>query len=202
MKRAMDLAAATTLLLVLAPVFLGVALLVRINLGRPVLFRQVRPGLSGRPFTIYKFRSMRDAVDSSGQPLPDAERLGRFGRWLRSWSLDEIPQLINIVRGELSLVGPRPLLMEYLPRYSARQAQRHLVKPGVTGLAQVSGRNAISWDERLELDAWYVDNQSLTLDIKILFLTVKRVLTRHGVSEQGQATVRPFEGSRTKGGSQ
>ena len=182
-------------LVVGAPVFLIVAAAVAVDLGTPVLFRQRRPGLGGRPFILVKFRTMRDAVDANGHPRPDAERLTRFGRFLRSSSLDELPELWNVLRGEMSLVGPRPLLMEYLPLYSPEQARRHEVRPGVTGWAQVNGRNALGWAERFALDVWYVDHRSFWLDLKICWLTVLRVVRREGISQAGQATMEPFRGT-------
>ncbi len=194
-KRAVDVMASAGALLVLLPVLLGVAYLVRKNLGSPVLFRQVRPGMHGKPFDMVKFRSMLDATDAQGNVLPDEHRLTAFGRKLRSTSLDELPSLWCVLKGDLSLVGPRPLLMEYLPRYSPEQARRMNVRPGITGWAQVNGRNAISWEEKFKLDVWYVDNQSLWLDIKILFLTVKKVLVRDGISADGEATMPKFTGS-------
>ena len=177
------------------PLLGAVALLVRRNLGTPVVFRQTRPGLHGRPFTLYKFRTMTDARDGEGHLLPDAERLPPFGRFLRSTSLDELPELWNVLRGDMSLVGPRPLLMQYLDRYTPRQARRHQVRPGITGLAQVSGRNALSWEDRFELDVWYVENHSLGLDLKILWQTIAKVFRREGISAQGEATVAEFMGS-------
>ncbi len=194
-KRAIDLVLATVALLVLSPVLFIVALLVRCQLGAPVIFRQERAGLHGRVFTLYKFRTMLDAVDASGQPLPDEVRLTEFGRRLRSLSLDELPQLFNIIRGDMSLIGPRPLLTRYLPRYSPEQARRHEVRPGVTGLAQVSGRNAIGWDERFRLDVRYVDRCSWWLDIRILLRTFACVLQRRGVSSSEHATMPEFMGS-------
>lgn len=188
--------AAGSALLVLSPVLLGVAYLVRKNLGSPVLFRQVRPGMHGKPFEMIKFRTMLDAVDAQGNVLPDDVRLTPFGRFLRSTSLDELPELWNVLKGDMSLVGPRPLLMEYLPLYSTEQARRHEARPGVTGWAQVNGRNAISWDDKFKLDVWYVDNQSLWLDIKIIFLTIKKVLVRDGISAEGEATMSKFTGSK------
>ena len=193
-KRLIDILASLAGLLVLAPVLLLVFLLARIQMGSPVLFRQVRPGMNGKPFMMVKFRTMLDAVDAHGNPLPDDQRLTRLGSFLRSTSLDELPELWNVLKGDMSLVGPRPLLMEYLPLYSPEQARRHEVRPGVTGWAQVNGRNALSWDEKFKLDVWYVDNQSLWLDIKILFLTVKKVLVREGISADGEATMSKFKG--------
>ncbi|MDK9688105.1 sugar transferase [Halomonas sp. LC1] len=195
LKRSFDLSAALCGLVLLAPVLLVVALLVRVNLGSPVLFSQVRPGAGGQPFTMVKFRTMRDAVDNQGNPLPDDQRMTRLGHVLRATSLDELPELWNVLKGDMSLVGPRPLLMEYLPLYSKEQYRRHDVRPGVTGWAQVNGRNALSWDEKFKLDVWYVENRSFWLDIKILLLTVKKVLVRDGISAEGQATMERFRGS-------
>jgi lipopolysaccharide/colanic/teichoic acid biosynthesis glycosyltransferase len=197
LKRAFDLIAAGLALVVLAPVLLLLAVAVGWTMGRPVLFSQVRPGLGGHPFRMYKFRTMRDAVDAEGRSLPDAQRLTRFGRWLRSTSLDELPELFNVLRGEMSLVGPRPLLMQYLPLYSTEQARRHEVRPGITGWAQVNGRNALSWPDRFALDVWYVDHRSLALDIKICILTLWRVVRRDGIAQPGQATMEPFRGNAT-----
>ncbi|MEO0548065.1 MAG: sugar transferase [Pseudomonadota bacterium] len=194
-KRLFDLLVVVCALPLLLPLTLCVALLVRFKLGSPVLFRQVRPGLNSHPFEMIKFRTMRNAVDQNGAPLPDAERMTPFGRMLRALSLDELPELWNVLRGEMSLVGPRPLLMSYLPLYSDTQARRHEVPPGVTGWAQVNGRNALSWEEKFELDVWYVDNRSLWLDIKILFMTVWKVITRDGISAQNEATMPAFRGS-------
>ncbi|MDF2446266.1 MAG: putative sugar transferase [Moraxellaceae bacterium] len=195
LKRLLDISGALVGLIVLGPVVLGVAYLVRKRLGSPVLFVQVRPGLHGKPFRMYKFRTMTDARDADGQLLPDAERLPPFGRWLRASSLDELPELINVLKGEMSLVGPRPLLMDYLPLYTPEQARRHDAKPGITGWAQINGRNAISWDEKFKLDVWYVDHQGVWLDIKIIALTVWRVLRREGISAAGEATMSRFEGT-------
>ncbi|MGO1283404.1 MAG: sugar transferase, partial [Psychrobacter sp.] len=180
----------------LSPVYVITAYKVKKNLGAPVLFRQTRPGLNGKPFEMIKFRTMKDAIDSAGTPLPDSERLTDFGKALRNSSLDELPELWNVVRGDMSLVGPRPLLMEYLPLYSKEQARRHDVRPGITGYAQVNGRNAIGWDKKFELDTWYVDNQSLWLDIKILLKTVKKVVIKDGISADGEATMSKFTGSQ------
>ena len=196
MKRSLDLFASFFAILLFSPLILITGLLIRFKLGSPILFRQVRPGKDGKPFKMIKFRSMLDAVDSDGNVLPDEQRLTRFGKILRSTSLDELPGLWNVVIGDMSLVGPRPLLMEYLPRYSAEQYRRHDVKPGITGWAQVNGRNAISWEQKFELDVWYVDNQSLWLDIKILILTVKKVFVRDGISAEGEATMHKFMGSQ------
>ena len=195
-KRLTDLGIALTALALLWPVLLCLALLVWLKLGVPAFFRQTRPGLHGRPFQLIKFRTMRDAFDAQGKPLPDAERLTRFGRWLRATSLDELPELWNVLKGEMSLVGPRPLLMEYLPLYSVEQARRHEVKPGITGWAQVNGRNALSWEEKFALDLWYVEHQSLWLDVKIIVLTIKKVLMREGISADGEATMPRFTGSQ------
>ena len=194
-KRWLDLVLTVPVLIVLAPLLALVALLVRIKLGSPVLFRQQRPGLHGQPFTILKFRTMIDAYDLQGNLLPDAERLTSFGRFLRSTSLDELPELLNVLRGDMSLVGPRPLLMQYLGRYTPQQMRRHEVKPGITGWAQVKGRNAITWEEKFALDVWYVDHQSLWLDLKIIILTAWKILKREGISQLGQATVEYFQGS-------
>ncbi|MEL7642969.1 MAG: sugar transferase [bacterium] len=194
-KRIFDLLLTTLGLAILSPFLLVLILLVWINHGRPVFFRQVRPGYKAQPFRIFKFRTMRDLYGSDGNLLPDAERLTRFGRFMRSFSLDEIPELFNVLLGDMSLVGPRPLLTSYLPRYSAEQMRRHNVVPGMTGWAQVNGRNALSWPKRLQMDVWYVDNWSFWLDIKILFMTVIKVLKREGISEPGQATVSEFMGT-------
>jgi len=181
-------------LVLLSPLLLLLAVWIRLTMGSPVLFRQTRPGLHGRPFTMYKFRTMTDARDSQGNLLPDEQRLTKFGRFLRSTSLDELPELINVLKGEMSLVGPRPLLMKYLDRYTPEQLRRHEVRPGVTGWAQVNGRNAISWEEKFKLDVWYVDNWNLWLDIKILFLTLVKVFRREGISHGAQATMPEFKG--------
>lgn len=194
-KRLLDIIIAAAALVLLSPVLLLLAWQIRRKLGTPVLFRQVRPGRGGIPFVMYKFRTMRDAEDKNGRPLPDAERLTPFGRKLRAASLDELPELWNVLKGDMSLVGPRPLLMEYLPLYNAEQRRRHLVRPGITGWAQVNGRNAISWPEKFRLDLWYVENRSLLLDIKILFLTVKKVLDRSGINSEGEATAAKFTGN-------
>lgn len=196
MKRLFDLLLSLGGLLVLALPLLLLWVVVRRKLGSPVLFRQVRPGLHGRPFMMVKFRTMTDARGADGELLPDAQRLTAFGRFLRASSLDELPELWNVLRGEMSLVGPRPLLMEYLPLYSPEQARRHEVRPGITGWAQVNGRNAVSWDERFKLDVWYVDHRSLGLDLRILWLTVRKVLVREGISAQGEATMSKFTGNK------
>lgn len=195
MKRVFDLLVGSLALLMLALPLLALAWLIRCKLGSPVLFRQVRPGLQGKPFIMVKFRTMTDECGPDGALLPDAQRLTSFGRFLRASSLDELPELWNVLRGEMSLVGPRPLLMEYLTLYSPDQARRHEVRPGVTGWAQVNGRNAISWEVKFKLDVWYVDNRSLWLDIKILWLTVKKVLVRDGITGAGEATMSTFTGS-------
>lgn len=199
MKRLLDVVVAAGLLIALAPVFVFVALLVATALGRPLLFRQRRPGLASVPFELLKFRTMSNAVDGSGRLLPDERRLGRVGKLIRQLSLDELPQLINVLRGDMSLVGPRPLLMQYLERYSPAQARRHDVKPGITGWAQINGRNALSWEDRFALDVWYVDNRCLWLDLKILALTVLAVVRREGISEQGRATMSEFIGTTAHG---
>ena len=195
-KRLFDILVATTLLLLTLPLMLATALAVRLALGAPVLLRQTRPGKGGIPFIFFKFRTMTEERDGAGRLLPDERRLTPFGRWLRMSSLDELPQLFNVLRGDMSLVGPRPLLMEYLPLYSPLQARRHEVRPGITGWAQVNGRNALSWDERFRLDVWYVDHRSLLLDLRILLLTVLRVFQARGVAQPGQATMTRFTGGR------
>lgn len=193
-KRVLDVVAAGAALVVLSPVLAAAALAVRLRLGAPVLFAQRRPGLGGRPFTMLKLRTMRDATGPDGRPLPDAERLTPLGRFLRASSIDELPELVNVLRGEMSLVGPRPLLMEYLPLYTPEQARRHDVPPGITGWAQVNGRNAISWDEKFRLDTWYAEHCSLGLDLRILFLTVWKIVRREGISQPGHATTEYFKG--------
>lgn len=195
MKRTFDIVISLAVLVAFSPIVLLTALLVRIKLGSPVIFKQIRPGLNGKPFNMIKFRSMLDAHDKDGNPLSDELRLTKLGKILRATSLDELPGLINVLKGDMSLVGPRPLLMEYLPLYTPEQAKRHNVKPGITGWAQVNGRNAISWEEKFKLDVWYVDNKNLLLDIKILFLTIKKVFIREGISAEGQATISKFTGS-------
>ena len=194
-KRIIDILASAGLLLALAPLLVLVAVAVRVAMGRPVLFVQTRPGLGGRPFRMIKFRTMARATDGQGNSLPDSQRLSAFGRFLRSTSLDELPELWNVLKGDMSLVGPRPLLMEYLPLYSPKQARRHEVRPGITGWAQVNGRNTLGWEERFALDVWYVDNQSLRLDLKILWLTVRSVFLRQGISSEGHETMPKFTGS-------
>ncbi len=196
MKRLFDVVCSALALAALAPVLALLAWQVRRHMGSPVLFTQERPGLHGKPFRMIKFRTMRDAVDAAGKPLPDSERLTRFGLFLRSTSLDELPELWNVLKGEMSLVGPRPLLMEYLPLYSATQFRRHELRPGITGWAQVNGRNSLPWSSKFEMDVWYVDHCSFWLDIRILWLTVKKVLVRDGISADGQATMEKFKGSQ------
>ena len=199
-KRIFDFLVSLVALIVLSPVFLVVAIQIRRKLGSPIFFRQTRPGEDGKPFQMVKFRTMLDAVDKQGNQLPDDQRMTPFGAFLRSTSLDELPELWNVLKGEMSLVGPRPLLMEYLPLYSKEQYRRHEVRPGVTGWAQVNGRNAISWEDKFRLDVWYVDNRSLWLDVKILFLTVKKVLVRDGISGEGEATMSKFTGNNNQSG--
>jgi lipopolysaccharide/colanic/teichoic acid biosynthesis glycosyltransferase len=194
-KRALDVSLAAVGLVVAAPVLATAAGAIRLTMGSPVLFRQRRPGLGGAVFVVYKLRTMTEATDRDGRVLPDAQRLTWLGRVLRATSVDELPELVNVLQGTMSLVGPRPLLIEYLPRYSPRQARRHEVKPGLTGWAQINGRNAVGWDTRLELDVWYVEHQSLWLDLRILGATVVRVLRREGISASGHATMPPFTGS-------
>ncbi|HEX9797175.1 MAG TPA: sugar transferase [Anaerolineales bacterium] len=193
-KRLFDMVLTLPGLLLISPLLVVLAALVAWRLGRPILFRQQRPGYRGKPFTLYKFRTMRRALDEQGRPLPDSHRLTGLGRVLRSFSLDELPELFNVLRGEMSLVGPRPLLMQYLERYSAEQARRHDVLPGITGWAQVNGRNATNWQEKFALDVWYVDHWSLWLDVKILAITSWKVLTREGISQPGHATAEEFWG--------
>ena len=195
MKRLVDILVSFFGIILLTPIFLLVAFLIRKNLGSPVIFSQIRPGIDGKPFKMYKFRSMKNAIDTSGNPLPDAERLTPFGQKLRSTSLDELPELWNVLKGDMSLVGPRPLLMEYLPLYDKEQYRRHEMRPGITGWAQINGRNAISWEDKFKLDVWYVDNQSLKLDLKILLLTIKKVFIKEGISAQNDATMPFFTGN-------
>jgi lipopolysaccharide/colanic/teichoic acid biosynthesis glycosyltransferase len=194
-KRLLDIIIAGTALIILSPLYAFVAYKVKKNLGSPVLFRQVRPGLHGKPFEMIKFRTMKDAVDANGNPLPDSERLTPFGKMLRATSLDEMPELWNVIKGDMSVVGPRPLLMEYLPLYNAEQAKRHNLRPGMTGHAQVNGRNAISWEEKFKLDTWYVENRSTWLDFKIMFKTVHKVIAKDDISEAGEATMTKFTGT-------
>lgn len=196
-KRFFDVFGSLVALALLSPIFLLVALLIKIKLGSPVFYRQVRPGVDGEPFEMIKFRSMRYETDSEGKLLPDSDRLTSFGLKLRRTSLDELPELWNVLKGDMSLVGPRPLLMDYLPLYDEQQARRHEVRPGITGWAQVNGRNTLGWKEKFELDTWYVDNHSVKLDLKILFLTVKKVLMKEGISAEGEATMAPFKGNNS-----
>ena len=198
MKRIFDIFASTLALILLSPVIAITAYFIHKKLGSPVLFLQVRPGLKGKPFEMIKFRTMKDAVDKHGKSLPDSERLTSFGAKLRSTSLDELPGLWNVLKGDMSLVGPRPLLMEYLPLYNQDQNRRHDVRPGVTGWAQINGRNAIGWNEKFKLDVWYVDNQSLWLDIKIIFLTIKKVLVKEGISADEHVTMPEFTGNNNE----
>jgi sugar transferase EpsL len=195
MKRSLDLLLSIVALVALSPILLVLAVLVRIRLGSPVFFKQMRPGKLGHPFRLLKFRTMTGERDHEGELLPDQKRLPGFGRFLRSTSLDELPELWNVLKGDMSLVGPRPLLMEYLDLYSPDQARRHDVRPGITGWAQVNGRNALTWDEKFKLDVWYVDNQSLWLDIKILFMTVVKVFSRDGISQSGHSTMEKYRGT-------
>ena len=196
LKRIFDVISAGLAIVLLSPVILVVALLIRRKLGSPIIFRQVRPGLAGKPFEMIKFRTMLNAVDARGELLPDSERMTPFGRFLRGTSLDELPELWNVLKGDMSLIGPRPLLMEYLPLYSQEQFRRHEVRPGVSGWAQVNGRNALSWDEKFKLDVWYVDNQSFIMDLKILLLTLKKVIARDGISAADEVTMSKFTGSK------
>lgn len=198
MKRVLDLTVSLAVIVILFPLFIVLPILIVINLGRPVIFKQKRPGLNGEIFYMYKFRTMTEKKDSAGNLLPDEERLTRFGKFLRSTSLDELPGLLCVLKGDMSLVGPRPLLVEYLHLYNKEQARRHEVKPGVTGWAQVNGRNNLSWEERFILDVWYVDNQSFFLDIKILLLTIKKVIMRDGISSENHVTMPSFKGSGNK----
>jgi len=193
-KRIFDLLFALSALIVLSPIFAIAALMVRMRLGSPVFFRQIRPGLHGKPFVMLKFRTMADTRDDQGNLLPDAERLTRLGIFLRRTSIDELPELINVLKGDMSLVGPRPLLMQYLERYNSEQARRHEAKPGITGWAQINGRNALAWEERFQLDVWYVDHWNLLLDVKILFITLWKILKREGISFPGHATMEEFKG--------
>ena len=198
LKRFLDIIIASIALVLLSPLYAFVAYKVKKNLGSPVLFRQVRPGLNGKPFEMIKFRTMKDAVDSQGNPLPDSDRLTPFGKMLRSTSLDEMPELWNVIKGDMSVVGPRPLLMEYLPLYNVEQAKRHNVRPGMTGHAQVNGRNAIGWEEKFKLDTWYVENQSTVLDFKIMLKTVQKVIAKDDISAEGEATMTRVTGSKNK----
>ena len=198
LKRLLDIIIASIALILLSPLYFYVAHKVKKNLGSPVLFRQVRPGLHGKPFEMIKFRTMKDAVDEQGNPLPDSERLTPFGQMLRSTSLDEMPELWNVIKGDMSIVGPRPLLMEYLPLYSPEQTKRHDVRPGMTGHAQVNGRNSIGWEEKFKLDTWYVENRSIWLDFKIMFKTVHKVLAKDDISAEGDVTMPKFTGNTKK----
>ena len=193
-KRLFDIVMSLLLLIMFAPLIMIIALLIRVKMGAPVLFRQLRPGLKGKPFYLYKFRTMTEAVDGEVKISDDQQRLTATGRWIRKYSLDELPQLINVLKGELSFVGPRPLLMAYLDRYTTEQARRHDVKPGITGWAQVNGRNALNWEDKFAMDVWYVDNQSLWLDLKIMLLTLLKVLQAEGISQDGSATMTEFMG--------
>jgi len=195
MKRSIDLVTSLTLLILFSPIILAVALMVRFKMGAPILFTQQRPGLHGKSFYLYKFRTMQDLQDKHGNLLSDEMRLTAFGKFLRKYSLDEFPQLINVVKGEMSLVGPRPFLMEYLPLYTKEQMTRHNVKPGITGWAQVNGRNTLTWEEKFEMDIWYAENHNLLLDLKILTMTAHKVLKKEGISQQGQVTMEKFTGS-------
>ncbi len=198
MKNIFDVIVSFVLVIWLLPIMLIVALLIYMKIGCPIIFKQKRPGLQGKLFNIYKFRTMTNDMDKTGKLLPDNKRITEFGRILRKWSLDELPQLLNVMQGKLSLVGPRPLLIEYLPLYDSEQARRHDVRPGITGWAQVNGRNVISWEEKFKLDVWYVDNQSFWLDMKILLLTVLKVVKSDGISQKGQVTIEAFRGSIVK----
>lgn len=198
MKRLFDIILAALGLLISSPLLLGLMLLIRLTFGVPIFFTQTRPGKNGKPFEMVKFRSMIDVRDAQGSQLSDAARLTTFGHFLRSTSLDELPEMWNVLKGDMSLVGPRPLLLEYLPLYTAEQARRHEVRPGITGWAQVNGRNAISWEEKFKLDVWYVDNQSFWLDVKILLLTVKKVFVREGISAKGEVTIEKFMGTKSE----
>lgn len=196
MKRISDIIIALIGLILLSPILILLMFFIKIRIGSPILFKQVRPGLNGQPFLMIKFRTMNSATDQNGNLLPDHERLTKLGKILRSTSLDELPELWNVLKGDMSLVGPRPLLMEYLPLYNKRQATRHLVRPGITGWAQINGRNAISWEQKFELDAWYVEHQSFILDIKILCLTIQKILVREGISAEDHATTPKFTGNK------
>ncbi|WP_150640183.1 sugar transferase [Pseudomonas fluorescens] len=194
-KRMFDIVASLLGLLLLSPVIAVTAWQIKRKLGSPVLFRQLRPGLNGVPFEMIKFRTMRDALDAEGNPLPDSERMTPFGSFLRATSLDELPELLNVLKGDMSMVGPRPLLVEYLPLYNAEQYRRHEVRPGVTGWAQINGRNALSWNEKFTLDVWYVDNKSICLDLKIIFKTIRKVVIRDGISADGEVSMSKFTGN-------
>ncbi|CAH3541183.1 sugar transferase [Citrobacter freundii] len=198
MKRLLDIIISFCALILLSPLLLYLAYKIKVKIGSPVLFKQQRPGLNGKPFNMIKFRTMRDAYDKDGNPLPDDERMTVFGTKLRNMSLDELPELWNVLRGDMSLVGPRPLLMQYLSLYNTKQMRRHEVRPGITGWAQVNGRNSISWQEKFDLDVWYIDNHSLVLDLKILLLTIQKAYKRDGISAEGHVTVEPFRGNDEK----
>ncbi|HAU5610331.1 TPA: sugar transferase [Citrobacter freundii] len=198
MKRLLDIIISFCALIILSPLLLYLAYKIKVKIGSPVLFKQQRPGLNGKPFNMIKFRTMRDAYDKDGNPLPDDERMTVFGTKLRNMSLDELPELWNVLRGDMSLVGPRPLLMQYLSLYNTKQMRRHEVRPGITGWAQVNGRNSISWQEKFDLDVWYIDNHSLLLDLKILLLTIQKAYKRDGISAEGHVTVEPFRGNDEK----
>lgn len=193
-KQVIDIVFVLFGVVIVLPIILLLALFVRVFLGKPILFKQLRPGLHGKPFVMYKFRTMKDLFNDKGNPLPDEQRLTKFGNFLRKFSLDELPELFNVLKGDMSLVGPRPLLMEYLPKYSAEQMRRHEVKPGITGWGQINGRNGLKWEDKFKLDVWYVDNQSFLLDLKILLLTVIKVLKREGISQVGHVTMEKFNG--------
>ncbi len=199
LKRLIDIIGSSIGLVLASPVMMIISLIIYFTMGRPIFFKQIRPGLKGKPFVIYKFRTMLDLKDEDGNLLPDEKRLTTIGKFLRSTTLDELPEFWNVLKGDMSLVGPRPLLMEYLDRYTPEQARRHEVKPGMTGWAQINGRNAISWEEKFKLDVWYVDNWSILLDLKIIFLTILKVLKREGVSAEGHATMPEFKGVKTEG---
>lgn len=200
MKRTFDLIVSITVLVIALPLMAGLALIIVWKMGRPVLFKQKRPGLNGQPFMLYKFRTMTDGKDADGKLLSDSERLTPFGIFMRSLSLDELPQLINVIRGDLSLVGPRPLLMDYLVLYNETQKKRHMVKPGITGWAQVNGRNSITWEEKFEMDVWYAENRTFLTDLRIILMTVKKVLQREGITEEGESTASAFQGTEKKAG--
>lgn len=196
MKRFIDVIVSLSVLIVSFPVLTLTAVLIRISMGKPVLFKQERPGLNGQPFCLYKLRTMQTVRDQKGEMLDDEWRITRLGRIIRSLSIDELPQLINVLKGDMSLIGPRPLLLEYLPLYTKEQKKRHLVKPGITGWAQINGRNAITWEEKFKLDVWYVENRSLKLDMKIFLLTLKKIIKKEGISQQGQVTMEKFKGPK------
>lgn len=200
MKRTFDLIVSITVLVIALPIMAVLALIIVWKMGRPVLFKQKRPGLNGQPFMLYKFRTMTDGKDADGKLLSDSERLTPFGIFMRSLSLDELPQLINVIRGDLSLVGPRPLLMDYLVLYNETQKKRHMVKPGITGWAQVNGRNSITWEEKFEMDVWYAENRTFLTDLRIILMTVKKVLQREGITEEGESTASAFQGTEKKAG--